>query len=226
MSGLSPTRKRTSLWLLGLLAGVCLGGSGLCATEGPVPKGAHKSPPQKEGRREIRSENSRAVNKRPEVHHGAAHYAPRRVGARTSSAGKTSNHHFAQASGHRQYSNSRYHRVRTLSGQQRLARLHLEPERVDEIQRALIREGFLQGDPTGQWDAHTRDAMLRFQTMHGFPATGLPEAKSLMKLGLGSHPLPPDLDHGLVGIATPGAPQGDLSVPPSAPTSSQSVPPS
>ena len=32
------------------------------------------------------------------------------------------------------------------------------------------------------------------QADHGFPVTGLPEAKSLMKLGLGPHPLPPDLD--------------------------------
>ena len=90
---------------------------------------------------------------------------------------------------------------RTLSGQQRLARLHLQPERVQEIQQALIREGYLQGDANGQWDSRTHDAMLRYQTMHGFPPTGLPEAKSLMKLGLGSHPLPPELDHGAVGVA-------------------------
>ncbi len=77
---------------------------------------------------------------------------------------------------------------------------------MEQIQQALIREGYLQGDPNGQWDARTHDAMMRYQTDHGFPATGLPEAKSLMKLGLGSHPLPPELDHGVVGAAAPASP--------------------
>jgi peptidoglycan hydrolase-like protein with peptidoglycan-binding domain len=116
--------------------------------------------------------------------------------------------------------------ARSLSGQQRLARLHLQPERVQEIQQALIREGYLKGDATGQWDSSTRDAMLRYQTAHGFPATGLPEAKSLMKLGLGSHPLPPELDHGEVGAANPGPAPGDLTVTPASAPVSQAVPPS
>lgn len=76
----------------------------------------------------------------------------------------------------------------------RLARLHPEPQRVVEIQRALIQAGYLHGDANGKWDEATRDAMLRFQQEHRFPATGLPEAKSLMKLGLGPHPLPEDVD--------------------------------
>jgi peptidoglycan hydrolase-like protein with peptidoglycan-binding domain len=76
----------------------------------------------------------------------------------------------------------------------RLARLKLQPERVQEIQQALITQGYLNQDPTGKWDEATRSAMLRFQQDHGFPATGMPEAKSLMKLGLGPHPLPDELD--------------------------------
>jgi peptidoglycan hydrolase-like protein with peptidoglycan-binding domain len=82
--------------------------------------------------------------------------------------------------------------------------LHLAPQRVQEIQQALIRDGYLQGDASGEWDTPTRGAMLRYQTMHGFPPTGLPEAKSLMKLGLGPHPLSPELDHGEVGVASAG----------------------
>ena len=62
--------------------------------------------------------------------------------------------------------------------------------------------------PSGQWDERTHSAMLRYQTDHGFAATGLPEAKSLMKLGLGSHPLPANLDPGIARADTPGAPQG------------------
>lgn len=76
----------------------------------------------------------------------------------------------------------------------RLAALHLEPQRIEEIQRALISTGKLREEPTGRWDDQTREAMRRYQKANGFTLTGLPDAKSLMKLGLGPHPLPPDVD--------------------------------
>ena len=79
------------------------------------------------------------------------------------------------------------------SSRARLAALHLEPQRVEEIQEALIREGLLQGPATGTWDDSTREAMRRYQENNGFSTTGLPDAKSLMKLGLGPHPLPEDI---------------------------------
>lgn len=82
------------------------------------------------------------------------------------------------------------------SSRQRLALLHLDPQRVDEIQQALIREGTLNGPPTGVWDQTTKDAMRRYQSNNGFSPTGLPDAKSLMKLGLGPHPLPDDIQAG------------------------------
>lgn len=85
-------------------------------------------------------------------------------------------------------------RSRRTSYRYRLARLRLEPQRVQEIQQALIQAGYLKQEPTGRWDDPTRDAMRRYQADHGFPTTGLPEAKSLMKLGLGPHPLPEDCD--------------------------------
>ncbi len=90
------------------------------------------------------------------------------------------------------------------TSRQRLAALHLEPQRVTEIQQALIREGALNGAPTGTWDEATRDAMRRYQTDHGFAATGLPDAKSLMKLGLGPHPLPGDLESTATAQPSPG----------------------
>ncbi|HLY63686.1 MAG TPA: peptidoglycan-binding domain-containing protein [Terriglobia bacterium] len=79
------------------------------------------------------------------------------------------------------------------SSRQRLALLHLDPQRVGEIQQALIREGTLSGPPTGVWDQTTKDAMRRYQSQNGFAETGLPDARSLMKLGLGPHPLPDDV---------------------------------
>lgn len=80
------------------------------------------------------------------------------------------------------------------SSRARLARLHLQSDRVEEIQQALIGAGYLNGSASGTWDDATRDAMRRYQSENGFSATGLPDAKSLMKLGLGPHPLPADLE--------------------------------
>ncbi len=76
----------------------------------------------------------------------------------------------------------------------RLAQLHLEPQRIAEIQRALAQAGYLNQESTGKWNEATKAAMRRFQADHGFPTTALPEAKSLMKLGLGPHALPEDIE--------------------------------
>ena len=168
------------------------------------------------------------ATRRTTYHAGTAHPAVRRTTAHAPSAmasKSVSSHSTAYTSQHRS-SSARRKPPRPLTGQQRLARLHLQPERVQEIQQALIREGYLQGEATGQWDGRTHEAMQRYQTDHGFPATGLPEAKSLMKLGLGSHPLPSELDHGAVGIANPTAEPGGFTVPPVSPPVSQAVPPS
>jgi len=84
--------------------------------------------------------------------------------------------------------------AKVAAARRRRAMLRPEPERIQEIQQALVKTGYLSSEPNGRWDDATRDAMRRFQTDRGFPATGLPEAKSLMKLGLGPHPLPSEFD--------------------------------
>jgi hypothetical protein len=78
-----------------------------------------------------------------------------------------------------------------------------EAQRVKEIQKALIEAGDLHQEPTGMWDDVTREAMKHYQQGHGFAPTGLPDSKSLMKMGLGPHPLPPD-------VATPAATSASL----------------
>jgi len=78
-----------------------------------------------------------------------------------------------------------------------------EPQRVQEIQEALVKSGELHQEPTGQWDEATREAMKRYQQANGFGVTGLPDSKSLMKMGLGPHPLPPN-------VATPAAARASL----------------
>ena len=72
-------------------------------------------------------------------------------------------------------------------------KVRLGSGRVEEIQSALAHAGYYQGEPTGTWDDRTREAMRHYQTANGFGATGLPDAKSIMKLGLGPHPLPEEL---------------------------------
>lgn len=169
-----------------------------------------------------------AAHRQATPHSGAAHSSARKPASHVSSASAATRppgHSSGYASQHKRSAarnpHSRPARTRPLSGHERLARIHLQPERVQEIQQALIREGYLQGEATGQWDSRTHDAMLRYQTDHGFLATGLPEAKSLMKLGLGSHPLPSELDHSQVGAANPAAAPGDLSATPASPPISQ-----
>jgi peptidoglycan hydrolase-like protein with peptidoglycan-binding domain len=57
-------------------------------------------------------------------------------------------------------------------------------ERVTEIQRALIKEGYLEGQASGQYDDATIAAMKQFQSDNGFAASGLPSAYTLKKLGV------------------------------------------
>jgi peptidoglycan hydrolase-like protein with peptidoglycan-binding domain len=61
----------------------------------------------------------------------------------------------------------------------------IQPERASAIQDALIREKYLTGEPSGQWDARTQAAMARYQTDHGWQSKVTPDARALIKLGLG-----------------------------------------
>jgi murein L,D-transpeptidase YcbB/YkuD len=58
--------------------------------------------------------------------------------------------------------------------------------RIEQIQQALARSGYYQGDPSGKWDASTVGAMKQFQQSHGITPTGKINVSSLQQLGLGS----------------------------------------
>lgn len=238
-SGIKPGRL-----LRVLSAGLCLAVNGLVAAENstanvPQISATHvargSTHPTSAATKKVASSRKASYSgtrKHTTYHSGTVHSSEMEATRRTYSASAskgTTNHSSAYASRRKgvpaRKRRSRPGQTRSLSGQQRLARLHLQPERVQEIQQALIREGYLQGDANGQWDSRTHSAMQHYQADHGFPATGLPEAKSLMKLGLGAHPLPTELDHSQVGAATSGAP-GDLASPSASPPVSQVTPPS
>ncbi|MFI5103296.1 MAG: peptidoglycan-binding domain-containing protein [Terriglobales bacterium] len=61
----------------------------------------------------------------------------------------------------------------------------IKPERVTEIQEALIREKYLTGEPNGKWDARTQAAMTRYQADNGWQSKVTPDSRALIKLGLG-----------------------------------------
>jgi peptidoglycan hydrolase-like protein with peptidoglycan-binding domain len=61
----------------------------------------------------------------------------------------------------------------------------IEPERVTQIQQALIREHYLRGEATGKWDATTIAAMQKYQADNGWQTKLMPDSRALMKLGLG-----------------------------------------
>jgi len=60
----------------------------------------------------------------------------------------------------------------------------IPPERVSEIQTALIKAGFLDGPASGLYDDATIDAIKQYQGQYGMPQTGLPSAPFLKKLGV------------------------------------------
>jgi peptidoglycan hydrolase-like protein with peptidoglycan-binding domain len=60
------------------------------------------------------------------------------------------------------------------------------PERINEIQDALARNGVYSGSPSGKWDDSTTEAMKKYQAKHGLNPNGKLDAPTLQKLGLGS----------------------------------------
>lgn len=58
-------------------------------------------------------------------------------------------------------------------------------ERATQIQTALIKQGYMRGEPTGTWDAQTVSAMEKLQADNGWQSKITPDSRALIKLGLG-----------------------------------------
>jgi peptidoglycan hydrolase-like protein with peptidoglycan-binding domain len=61
----------------------------------------------------------------------------------------------------------------------------IDDERASQIQAALIRAGYLTGEPTGHWDAASEAAMQKVQADNGWQTKLVPDSRALIKLGLG-----------------------------------------
>ena len=59
------------------------------------------------------------------------------------------------------------------------------PERYQEIQQALAKKGYFQGEANGQWGPDSLDALKRFQAEQNLTPTGKINSMSLIALGLG-----------------------------------------
>lgn len=128
----------------------------------------------------------------------AASAKPHHKAATKSSAKKKSTSHSAakngpkfvgitrNASANSRLSTSRRKRKSARTrGQQKI-----DSERAQSIQEALIRDHYLNGQATGTWNQASEDAMRRYQSDHGWQSKTVPDARALIKLGLG-----PSHDH-------------------------------
>ena len=77
----------------------------------------------------------------------------------------------------------------------------IEDVRATEIQTALIKAGYLSGEPSGHWDAQSEAAMVKFQSDNGWQTKLVPDSRALIKLGLG-----PDNSGGNTSTASTAAP--------------------
>ncbi len=88
----------------------------------------------------------------------------------------------------------------------------IDSTRARQIQEALIREHYLDGQPSGTWDAATQAAMQRYQAAQGWQTKTVPDSRALIKLGLGPSPeglLNPESAMTTAPVAADPKPQAD-----------------
>jgi peptidoglycan hydrolase-like protein with peptidoglycan-binding domain len=93
---------------------------------------------------------------------------------------RTRNHHAATTGHSHTFRRGAPKAVHRLHGQQAI-----DPERVTQIQQALIRAHYLTGDANGKWDSTTEAAMQKYQADQGWQTKLMPDSRALLKLGLG-----------------------------------------
>lgn len=90
--------------------------------------------------------------------------------------------HHAPTSGH---SKSLHHASKAVKSHKMHGQQSIDSDRATVIQRALIREHYLTGEPSGHWDDTTQAAMTKFQADNGWQTKLAPDSRALIKLGLG-----------------------------------------
>ena len=181
---------------LGLCGVLCLAVHGLASAAAQT-----STPPKK-------PEHASAAPASKAKHHTSGHATSKRTSTNTSSqtsahSSRTSAHTSTRTSVQKSNSHGKKNtkQVAKKRGQQAI-----DSDRAREIQEALIRERYMDGEPTGSWDDNTQAAMQRYQADQGWQSQTTPDSRALIRLGLG-----PSHDHLLnpesaMTATTPAAP--------------------
>lgn len=115
-----------------------------------------------------------------------AHKSSARSHARSaSSSGGSSKAHASKATSRGGKSKSTSGKASKQRGKRVRGQQAIEPERVTQIQEALVREHYLDAEPNGRWDSTTQAAMQKYQSDQGWQTRLMPDSRALKKLGLG-----------------------------------------
>jgi peptidoglycan hydrolase-like protein with peptidoglycan-binding domain len=74
---------------------------------------------------------------------------------------------------------------RNKAGSRHTSQTCIDSARTTQIQTALIKSGYLAGEPTGSWDPSTESAMQKLQADNGWQTKLVPDSRAIIKLGLG-----------------------------------------
>ncbi len=95
-----------------------------------------------------------------------------------------------------------------------------DADRTSQIQSALARGGYYNGDPSGKWDPDTVAALQKFQSANGLDSKGKLDAPTLQRLGLGSEIAGVSAPHPSPGPGASSVPNASTSAPLVAPGAS------
>lgn len=117
--------------------------------------------------------------------------------------------HRAPTSGHSRTATSKKAKKKQVHGQRTI-----DSNRASEIQNALIRQKYLTGAPSGQWDAQTQVAMRQYQSDHGWQTKLMPDSRALISLGLGpNHTNDSPVGHSSPSVQAPNTQEAQSSEP-------------
>lgn len=121
--------------------------------------------------------------------HKAKHKKPasssKTASAKTASAKKTAAKTSGATASGKSTSKSHLKRTKHSRSWKRHGQQAVDSRRTGQIQQALIQSHYLDGEPSGAWDAKTQEALRRYQAANGWQSKVVPDSRALIKLGLG-----------------------------------------
>jgi Putative peptidoglycan binding domain len=170
------------MWVLGagcLAAVLCVTASAADTANTGTKHKQVKRPETESHRSEAKANTAIAKSSHPEV--------------KSASKGQTTHHSAHEATAHKKAHTAgtgSHHGKKTKPVSSRRGQQKIDSDRTRQIQEALIREHYLQGEPSGKWDASTEDALRKMQADNGWQNKTVPDSRALIKMGLG-----PNQDH-------------------------------